>query len=73
MGGGAELKSPERHVSDQVLGEHLGESGHVEDVLLGIEGHELSAERGQGIHDTGRGAPHAGVERGERARSAPRR
>ena len=65
MRGGAELKSLRDHVAHEVLGQDLREAGHVEDVLLGIEGHELAAERGQGVHDARRGAAHARVEGGE--------
>ena len=62
MRGRAELEPLDRHVPHQVLGQHLGEAGDVEDVLLRVQGHELAPERGQGVDDAGRRPPHPGVE-----------
>ena len=46
----------------EVLREHLREAGDVEDVLLGIQRRELSAELRQRVDDLRRRAAHAGVE-----------
>ena len=53
----------------EVLGQHLREAGHVEDVLLGIERRELSAQLRQRVDDPRRGAAHPRVE----LREDPRR
>ena len=50
---------------DQVLGEHLGEARDVEDVLLGIERHELAAQRRQRVHQAAGCPAHAGIEGAE--------
>ena len=70
MGGGAELQSLRRHVPNQVLGQNFREAGDIEDVFLRIQGHQLPAERGQGIDDTRGGAAHPSVESGKEARRA---
>jgi hypothetical protein len=67
MGARAELETLGHHVPHQVLGEHLGEAGDVEDVLLRIEREELAAESGKGIDDAGGSAAHAGIKRREQA------
>ena len=55
------------HALDQVLGQHLGESGDVEDVFLGIQRGELAAELIERIDDPERRAAHARVETREHA------
>lgn len=67
VGGGSELERLHGHVSNQVFGEHLGEPGHIEDVLLGVEGHELAAQSWKGVDDARRRPAHARVERREQA------
>jgi hypothetical protein len=67
MGGRAELEPLGHHVADQVLREHLGKAGHVEDVLLRIEREELPAEGRESIDDARGRAAHAGIERPEQA------
>src|SRR5690606_35818749 len=62
---GLELHRLLNQVLRQILGEYLGKSAHVEDVLLRIQGGELSAELGKRVDDSTGDAPHAGVERAE--------
>ncbi len=67
VGCGAKLESLGRHVAHQILGQHLGEAGDVEDVFLGIERHELATERRKRVDDPSGCAAHSRVERGEEA------
>ena len=53
---------------DQIFGQNLRESAHVEDVFLGVERRELAAELGKGIDDLGGRATHSGIKRGEQPR-----
>jgi hypothetical protein len=63
----AKLQSLLSHVADQVLGQHLGKAGNVENVFLGVQRHELATQCRKRIDDAGRGAAHAGIEGGKQA------
>jgi len=65
-----ELRRLVGEVADEVLGQHPGEVGHVADVLLGVEGRELSPQLGEGVDHLRGGPAHAGVEEGEEAGGA---
>jgi hypothetical protein len=64
-----------RPLFDEVLGQRLardlGEAAHIVDVLLRIEGHELTPQLRERIDDAYARAPHPGIERGEEAGRAP--
>ena len=64
----AELARLRGELDHQVLRENLREATDVEDVLLGIQRFQLSAELGQRVDDARGGAAHAGVELGEQSR-----
>src|SRR3954451_13356393 len=49
----------------QILRQNLREPSNIEDVFLGIERGELSAQLRQRVDDLRLGAPHAGIKRGE--------
>src|SRR5207249_1381258 len=70
MDRGLELERLLGHPLHEVLGEHLGEAGDVEDVLLGIERRELPAHLVEVVDQAAGRAAHPGVEGGEQARRA---
>jgi hypothetical protein len=51
----------------EVLREYFRKPADVEDVFLGIQRRELTAERGQRIDDPGFDAAHAGIEKCKQA------
>src|SRR5213078_142147 len=59
-----------RHAAHQVLGEDLGKSGDIEDVLLRIERRELAADLVERIDQATGGAAHPGVKGAEQSRRA---
>jgi len=65
MDGLLELEGLLGHPLHEVLGEHLRETGHVEDVLLGVQRGELAAHLVEVVDQTAGGTAHARVERAE--------
>jgi hypothetical protein len=66
-----ELEALLRHVPHQILCQDFGKAGHVEDVFLRVQRHELPAQRRKRIDDAGRCAAHAGIEGCEETGRAP--
>ena len=64
----AELRRLIAQRLDEILRQHLRVAGDVEDVFLGIEGGELTAELRQRVDDLRRCAAHARVEEREEPR-----
>src|SRR5689334_9985377 len=52
---------------DEVLRQNFGESANVKDVLLGIEGRQLTAQLRQRVDDLRCCAPHPGIKSGEQS------
>jgi len=56
MHGLTKLRGLLRQRPHEILRQHLGISGDVEDELLRVQRGKLSTELGQGVHDLSRGA-----------------
>src|SRR5213076_2286331 len=65
MDGLLELEGLLGHSLHEVLGEHFRETGHVEDVLLGVERRELAAHLVEVVDQTAGSAAHSRVKRAE--------
>src|SRR5690349_21509358 len=61
----AELRLLFGELLHEILGEDLRKTGDVEDVFLGVQRRELSAELRQRVDDLRRRLAHAGIEQSE--------